>query len=97
MRLNPYAAVEKNLARIMQAKGIARKAEKLKRIEVKVGILHSWNTSIEILFLRIWNIVWSATCDTVIGGELCIALPMVLKVGLGSCSLLNIRCYNWTS
>ena len=41
MRLNPYAAVEKNLARIMQAKGIARKAEKLKRIEVKVGILYS--------------------------------------------------------
>merc|ERR1711970_1433030 len=35
MRLNPYAAVEKNLARIMQAKGIARKAEKMKRIEVK--------------------------------------------------------------
>ena len=53
MRLNPYAAVEKDLARIMQAKGIARKAEKMKRIEVKVSILYSCTTSIEILSLRI--------------------------------------------
>ena len=53
MRLNPYAAVEKNLARIMQAKGISRKAEKMKRVEVKVGILYSCTTFIEILSLRI--------------------------------------------
>ena len=35
-KLNPYAAVEKNLARAIQAKGLVKKQEKVKRLAAKV-------------------------------------------------------------
>jgi len=38
LKLNPYAAVEKNLARLNQAKGIQKKADKLKRLQVSAKL-----------------------------------------------------------
>jgi len=37
-KLNPYAAVEKNLARAIQAKGLVKKQEKVKRLAAKASL-----------------------------------------------------------
>lgn len=39
-KLNPYAAVEKNVARAVQAKGIAKRQQKVKRLAVKASLDH---------------------------------------------------------